>query len=140
MDIDFDDSVARGLRRYAWLVGEALGQRGECSFVHAGEPASAYVAVEGRLAGYPGRDVALLWDERWGWATAVETHSGEDLLVVAHLGLDLLPDPAAVARWTRHVLRAGAEGDPSDLPVCDRIDVSTRLAAYAGPVFEPTSV
>ena len=139
MDIDFDDSVARGLRRYVWLVGEALGQHGECSFVHADEPASAYIAVEGELAGYPGRDVALLWDERRGWSMAVETHSGEDLLVVAHFGPDLLPAPTAVACWTSRVFAAGAHGDPGEPPVLDD-DVSVRLTAYAASAFEPTSV
>jgi len=49
-------------------------------------PLSAYVALDTRLPHYPDRDVALLWDEERGWAAAIETHSGEDLIVLRYLG------------------------------------------------------
>ncbi|MGV9301451.1 DUF6292 family protein, partial [Amycolatopsis sp. NPDC003676] len=36
-----------------------------------GKRDQAYVALDGHLPAYPGRDVALLWDEIHGWAAAV---------------------------------------------------------------------
>ncbi|MDT7800482.1 MAG: hypothetical protein QOI78_3915, partial [Actinomycetota bacterium] len=63
-------------------------------------PVSAYVALDEHLPGYPGRDVALLWDEVHGWAAAIETHSGEDLVVVRYLGgPTITPAPEQVARF-----------------------------------------
>jgi hypothetical protein len=63
-------------------------------------PVSAYVALDTRLPHYPGRDVALLWDEERGWAAAVETHSGEDLIVLRYLGgPTVVPSPRRVARF-----------------------------------------
>lgn len=70
-----------------------------CTIDHD-HPISAYVALDTRLPHYPGRDVALLWDEVRGWSAAVETHSGEDLIVLRHLGgPTLAPSPRRVARF-----------------------------------------
>jgi hypothetical protein len=63
-------------------------------------PVSAYIALDERLPGYPDRDVALLWDEVHGWSTAIETHSGEDLIVIRYLGgTTVAPPPAHIARF-----------------------------------------
>jgi uncharacterized protein DUF6292 len=104
MELDFDDSVVRGLRRYVRLVSRALGLPGEGSFM-TDEPLSAYIALNGRLARYPDRDVALLWEETRGWSAAVESRGGVDLLVVAHLGQDVSPPPESVAAWVRGLFR-----------------------------------
>ncbi|GAB2748821.1 DUF6292 family protein [Amycolatopsis magusensis] len=101
--------LTRALRAYTAAVGSACGAGPESCTVDAGTPASAYIALDGRLPRYPDRDVALIWDERFGWAMAVETHSAEDLLVVAYLGHDLLARPAKVARFAANVL-AGRPG------------------------------
>ena len=70
-----------------------------CTLDHDG-PISAYVALDTRLPHYPDRDVALLWDEVHGWAAAIETHSGEDLIVLRHLGgPSVAPPPHRVARF-----------------------------------------
>ncbi|WIY00736.1 DUF6292 family protein [Amycolatopsis mongoliensis] len=83
-------------------VTAALGVGPESCTVDHDSPVSAYVALDERLPGYPGRDVALLWDEVRGWAAAVETHSGEDLIVVRHLGgPTVTPRPADVARFVK---------------------------------------
>ena len=73
MELDFDDSAVRDLERYVRLVTEALELRGESSYVHAGDPANAYIALDGRLHHFPDSDVALLWDEQHGWSAAIET-------------------------------------------------------------------
>lgn len=54
-----------------------------------------------------GRDTALLWDERRGWAFAAETHSGENLLVLAYLGGELVPAPARVHGFVTAIRAAG---------------------------------
>jgi hypothetical protein len=101
MELDFDDRAGRELHHYVRSVSHALGLRGEGSYVQPDEPASAYIALDGRLSRFPDRDVALLWEETQGWSAAIETHSGADLLVVAHLGHDVLPPPETVAAWVR---------------------------------------
>lgn len=82
--------------------------------MEAAEEVSAYVALDGRLARHPDRDTALLWDERSGWSFAMETHSGEDLLVLAHLGGELVPDPLRVAAF---VAACGSLGCSDAAPV-----------------------
>jgi hypothetical protein len=136
MELDFDDSVVRGLHRYVHLVSQALGIHGECWYVQADGPASAYIALDGRLRRFPDRDVALLWDENQGWSAAIETHSGEDLLVVAYLGKDLLPPPETVAAWTRRLFEADQPGHVDARPDRAGADkIRHRLAAYLSPAF-----
>jgi hypothetical protein len=144
MDMDFDDSVLRAMRRYVRLVSEALGLHGQSSYVQADDTISAYIALERRLARFPDRDLALLWDEDRGWSAAIETHSGEDLLVVAYYGKDVLPPPSAVAAWADEISgRAPAAGRPGkdDEPVSSaRADdpLANRLAAYTVPLWADT--
>ncbi|MCS7477642.1 DUF6292 family protein [Umezawaea endophytica] len=99
MDVDFDDTARLGLRRYVRLVTEALGMTGESSYIEAGTPAQAYLAVDGWVEDFPDRDVALLWSDEDGWSAAVETRNGEDLFVVARMGGEPTPPPHAVAQW-----------------------------------------
>lgn len=88
------------LRGYLADVTHALGIGLESCTVDHDTPVSAYVALDARLPGYPGRDVALLWDEVHGWAVAVETHSGEDLIVIRYLGgTTVTPPPARITRF-----------------------------------------
>ena len=135
MDIDFDDSMPRALRRYVRLVSEALGLHGESSYVQADESVTAYIALDRRLDRFPERDLALLWDEDHGWSAAIETHSGEDLLVIAYFGRDRVPPPAAVAAWADELASRGA-ADPVPAP---RAEGSlAKLAVYAVPVWADT--
>jgi hypothetical protein len=137
MELDFDEIVAHGLRHYVRLVSRALGLRGESSFVQPDEPLSAYLALDGRLPHFPDRDVALVWDEHQGWSAAIETHSGEDLLVVAYLGREALPPPEDVAAWVRRLFhplhRVGPVDQRPHLADTDR--TRQRLAAYVDPAF-----
>lgn len=103
------DELAAGLRDYVALVAAALGVGQESCAIDPCPPASAYIALDARLPSHPQRDLALLWDERHGWSAGVETHSSEDLIVVAYQGGDLVPPPAAV--------RAFAEAVVAGLPV-----------------------
>jgi hypothetical protein len=138
MDFDFDDTLARGLSCYVRLVTAALGLSGDCSYVHGGRPASAYLALDGSLPDFPGRDVALLWDEQRGWSIATETHSGEDPVVRASFGTDVLPLPRDVAQWAKLLLHDGLASDgelPAESSAITPDGVARRLAAYAFPGF-----
>ncbi len=138
MELDFDDTLALGLRGYVRSVTRALGLTGECSYVQVERPAGAYLALEGRLPGFPDRDVALLWDEGRGWSMAVETSSGEDLVVQACFGGDAVPAPRAVARWVRGLLREEPPvTSPPSRAVLPDDDLAGRLVPYAAAAFVP---
>lgn len=110
MELDFDDSVVRGLHHYVRLVTRALGLNGACSYVQSDDDTlSAYIALDDRFSGFPDHDVALLWEETLGWSAALETHSGEELLAVAYHGQDVLPPPDVVAAWVRGLFQRGLE-------------------------------
>ncbi|MGW4057635.1 DUF6292 family protein [Amycolatopsis sp. NPDC004747] len=105
--IDRDHGLRSGLTGYLAAVSAAVGVGEESCTVDLDAPASAYIALDVRLPRHPGRDMALLWDERHGWAFAMETHSGEDLLVLAYLGGELVPGPARVRGFVAAVRSAG---------------------------------
>jgi hypothetical protein len=141
MELEFDSPAAYGLRHYVHLVAKELGLTGESSFVQLEAPANAYIALDDRLPRFPGRDLALIWDEEHGWAIAVETHSAEDLIVQACLGHDVLPPPRVVAQFARS--SHNAPPGQSVLPVLrhrdDRDDLEARLAGYLPHVSTTTA-
>ncbi|GAA3014413.1 DUF6292 family protein [Actinokineospora diospyrosa] len=105
------------LTAYLGAVATEVGVRPESVIVHAG---SACLWLDRRVATHPGRDAALLWDPQHGWSLAVETHSGEDLIVLRYLGGALCPSPRAVAGFTtaaRHGLPVGHPDPPTSFPV-----------------------
>jgi hypothetical protein len=112
-DLLVDQRFSRALRDYVDSVATTLGVGPESCTVDAGVPASAYVALDATLPGYPDRDLALLWDERHGWSAAVETHSGEDLIVLGYLGgTTVMPPPGTVERFLERLqVRRGCPGD-----------------------------
>ncbi|MGX7827967.1 DUF6292 family protein [Actinokineospora sp. 24-640] len=122
--------LEQGLRGYLAAVGARLGVGLESCAVDLGPPLSAYLALDHRLPGHPDRDTALLWDERHGWSAAVETHSGEDLIVVAYLGPDPVPHPDTVARFVT-ALRGGHRGRTEPPPHAG--DLADRLTPYRAP-------
>ena len=107
---------ALGLRQYLLAVAGLLDA--PAWFCEVDVPANAYVALDQRIPRYPDLDTALVWDERDGWAAAVESASGEDLVVLAYLGEDVLPPPAAVVAFVRELYADGYPGRPD--PPCFR--------------------
>lgn len=130
------DGIGAGLRGYAAAVGARLGVGLESCTIDPHGPASVYLALDDTHADFPDRDVALLWDERHGWALAIETHSGEDLIVLSYLGDHLLPTAGRVSRFARSVLtgehRLGQPTPPA-LPPARRADWAPKLAEYLLP-------
>lgn len=118
-DADVEFRFHRTLRDYLAATADRLGVGLESCTVDLDLPTSAYLAVNRRLPEFPDRDLALLWDEVHGWAAAIETHSGEDLIVVSYLDTTTVtPPPRLVARFLQD-LCAGRFGlgrpDPSAL-------------------------
>nr|WP_235783498.1 DUF6292 family protein [Amycolatopsis orientalis] len=130
--IDSEYETLHVLSDYLAAVGAALGVGEESCTVDLDTPLSAYVAMEGRLARHPDRDTALVWDERHGWSFAMETHSGEDLLVLAYLGCELVPAPARIAAFVARIHALGGPvpvSTPPDLH-SDRDSLLGRVSRY----------
>ncbi|QWF81104.1 DUF6292 family protein [Amycolatopsis sp. CA-230715] len=130
-----DLRTARALRGYVAAVARAVGVGFESCTVDLDVPVSAYVALDGRHPGFPDRDLALLWDERHGWSAAIETHSGEDLIVLTYLGgSTVVPCPDAVAEFAAAVTAGGSEcGQPEPpTPSGGRASLVDSLMVYLG--------
>ncbi|GAA1236356.1 hypothetical protein GCM10009676_20690 [Prauserella halophila] len=136
------DSTQRGLRRYVEVVAAGLGLEAAAAWSDVDDlTATAYIALDGELPGMEGREVALVWDGRTGWALGAETHSGEDLVIRAWYGTELLPDPDAVVRFVKELTvgrRVGLDvpPEPSGQPHAAQI-VRARLQAAAWSDQEP---
>ncbi|MGW4394149.1 DUF6292 family protein [Amycolatopsis nivea] len=132
---DHEYRLLCGMSGYLDAVSVAAGVGPESSTIDFDSPMSAYLALDGQLAVHPGRDTALVWDERHGWSFTIETHSGEDLLVVAYLGDDLVPPPSRVREFIR-TIRARTRRTPSPAPPelnRGRADLLARLLDYRTP-------
>ncbi|WP_460439176.1 DUF6292 family protein [Amycolatopsis stemonae] len=126
-------AAARGLRQYMLAVAGKLDA--PAWFCEVDAPATAYIALERRLARFPDHEVALLWDERDGWAAAVESASGEDVVILAYLGEDVLPAPDKVVAFVDGLYSNGYPGrpDPPDFRSPGASDgFDERLTACAG--------
>lgn len=133
-DIDIDHEFTRGLRDYLAAVTSALGIGLESCTVDLDVPASAYVALDR----FPGRDLALLWNERHGWAVAVETHRGGDLVVLSYLGgSEVVPRPHRVAEFLAAFLAEdhsfGQPGPPNSREPGDHRALVELLAQASFP-------
>ena len=104
------DPFHRALRGYLATVARALGVGLESCALDVDTPVSAYLAVDHKIASCPDRDVALVWDEQRGWSIAVETYSGEDLILLADLESDTAVPPAAVVARFVEDFCAGKSG------------------------------
>jgi hypothetical protein len=115
-----------GLREYFRLVAEACGCSGEVFSVQHEPPFSGYLPLETRVPAFPEVDVALLWDERTGWSTALETRTNE-LVVLSYLDTGLVPSPEAVAEFASNP--GSGSASPTAEPAGE--DVHALLAEYA---------
>lgn len=134
-----NEAAERGLGCYIDRIAHGLGLGSESTAHEWAEEATAYIALEQRLAQAPERDVALIWDQHYGWAVAVETGCGEDLLVHAWYGThNLLPEPDELVRFTTTVLTTTVPAAPVPAPAPSPPErLAARLAGYRTPG-EPT--
>jgi hypothetical protein len=126
-------AAARGLRQYLLAVAAKLDV--PAWFCEVDVPAGAYLALERRLTRFPDHETALLWDERDGWAAAVESATGEDVIVLAYLGGDVLPPPETVVAFVQDLYGEEYPGqpDPPDFRRPGAPDgFDERLAEHAG--------
>jgi len=98
------EQAERGLRNYTRQIAAAIGIEPQAAWCEWADAPNVYIPLDHRLPGHPDRDVALLWTAERGWAVAIETGCGEDMLIVASLGGDVLPAPRTVAAFFRAVL------------------------------------
>ncbi|QWF82632.1 DUF6292 family protein [Amycolatopsis sp. CA-230715] len=131
--LDQELALTRGLRGYVSEVATAIGSGGEACTFDFDAPVSAYVALDWRLPAHPGRDVALLWDEAHGWSAAIETHSGEDLIVIAYRGGRPVADPRAVVRFVADVRAGLGSPVPPEPARLTRDELTALLAPYRRP-------
>lgn len=134
---DQDERAEWGLRGYVCRIATALGVGPESVCCEWERPANGYLALDGRIPGYPERDVALVWDAVHGWAVGFETGSGEDVLMCAYLGGDVLPVPDRVVTFVRDVLAGHPVGRGQARPL-DNKNLTARLIHYNHPA-EPSS-
>ncbi|HEV2779983.1 MAG TPA: DUF6292 family protein [Actinophytocola sp.] len=135
-------AACRGLHNYLRQVCRALGIGPEACCWDVDDRATAYVALDGRLPGYPNHDLALVWDEENGWAAALETATGDDIIVLCYLGWDVLPPPGVLVDFVEALRADGYPGQP-DPPALRAAFVDDgfydRLSAYLEPSDTPFS-
>ncbi|WP_290061822.1 DUF6292 family protein [Amycolatopsis solani] len=128
--------AARGLRQYLLAVAAKLDV--PAWFCDVAVPAGGYLALDQRLDRFPDHEAALLWDERDGWSAAVESPSGDEVIALAYLGVDVLPSPDEVVAFVRDMYGEDYPGqpDPPGFRTPGAPDgFEDRLAAYsADPV------
>lgn len=143
MNTDPYGRPGKGLGRYVRAVAEELGIPSEAADHELDEPATAYIPLDQRCAPYREFDLMLLWHEEHGWAVAVETDPGDPAVVLAYLGDQVLPHPAAIAEAVGALLRGEAIGGPDPTVyrrARDHDVLDERLAAYAVRVTEPVAI
>ncbi|GLY37350.1 hypothetical protein Amsp01_033740 [Amycolatopsis sp. NBRC 101858] len=110
---DIEYHFTRGLRAYLGRVAGALGVGFESCSLDLDVPTSGYLALDRELAGFPGHDLALIWDEVHGWSAVAETADGDGPEVLAYLGgTEVVPAPAAVARFVELLPATGSARPP----------------------------
>ena len=124
MELDSWGQPARGLREYFRLVASACGS-GEAFSVRLERPLSGYIPLEERVAAFPELDVALVWDERTGWRSALEPASSKDLITLSYLDTSVCPAPEEVAEF------AANPGAGAATPVQAEVDVLDLLSEFA---------
>lgn len=101
-----DEVMVRGFAHYTERVAQELGVPAGNWAVRDDDAWEAYVGIP-ELELYPGREVALVWNPGEGWALAVETGSGEDMILAGYLGSARVPPPSAVRSFVERLRRDG---------------------------------
>ncbi|WP_116046802.1 DUF6292 family protein [Amycolatopsis palatopharyngis] len=140
---DPQSATAQGLAQYVRDVARELGLNAAHGYYELDSPAGAYLDLQRRLAAFPTRDAALVWDEEHGWALGVDAHSGLTLVVLSHLGGEVIPSPAAVADFVRAMFGGrwpGQAGPPRLRRAGAQDSLEAELAAYARTPADPERI
>jgi hypothetical protein len=116
IDTADEHAFGRELRSYLTTVATGLGVGPESCVVDLLPPASAYIALDGPVLRFPEHDLALLWNEGFGWSVAVETPGNEDLTVLAHHGGGQVPRPSEIYAFVAAVRAGDHPTEPSARP------------------------
>jgi len=116
IDTADDRAFGRELRSYLAAVATGLGVGSESCVVDLVSPASAYIALDGPVLRFPEHDLALLWNEGFGWSVAVETPGHEELSVLAYHGGGQVPRPSEVSAFVSAVRAGDHPTEPSARP------------------------
>jgi hypothetical protein len=130
MELESWGRPARGLREYFRQVAELCGS-GEAFSVQLETPLSGYIPLEERVAAFPELDVALVWEERTGWAAVLETATNE-LVVLSYLASSVFPTPEEVAEFAAN---PGAGSASPAAPAGE--DILALLSDYAVSSLRP---
>ncbi|WP_037348012.1 DUF6292 family protein [Sciscionella sediminilitoris] len=93
---DYDAPISTleaALHNYIAQIAAALGVGTEATLCELSDWASAYIALSERCPAHPGQDLALLWDQQYGWALALEPYPGGALSILTYYGRSLIPTP-----------------------------------------------
>lgn len=123
--------LSRRLADYVHQVAAAVGVSADVISHEVTDTATAYIPLDQRNATQPGHDLMLVWDERLGWYIAAETTPAEPPVVMAYLAGELVPPPAAVARFAEDI--AADKGLNRIRPVqspTERSVLAERMAAH----------
>jgi Family of unknown function (DUF6292) len=129
VDIYGWDATESALRGYISAIADKIGAPPESTCCTMSHPANACIALDEYLPGFPDRDLALIWEETQGWAAAIETHCGEDLIVLAYLGEDPLPAPRKVVAFRDDLIADRSPGQPEPPNFGSCPDLLAELAA-----------
>ncbi|WP_245931560.1 DUF6292 family protein [Actinokineospora auranticolor] len=114
---------------YVRQVAGQLGVPADAVTYEVTDTATAYIGLTDRAAALPRRDLMLVWDESLGWYVAVEPRGNDRPPVICHLGGEIAPAPALVARFVSDVVDGHSRGRLN--PVSPKIDRGTLAVDMA---------
>lgn len=135
MDSHGRDPADAALHAYVGAIAEHFGVPPEHTSCDAGTPATACIGFDRCKTAVP-HDLALVWDERLGWAAAVQTSGGE-FIPFAYLGASPTPPVEMVTGFLTDVV-AGRERGRHRPPDFDpRTDLRDKLNAATRYTYRP---
>lgn len=139
MDIYGWDPTEAALHAYVGTIAEYFGVPPEHTTCEVGDLAGAYIGFDESVPEFPHRDLALVWDERLGWAAAVEIASSEELIAFSYLGVSAVPHVDVVTSFVTELM-AGRDRGQSRPPFFDRCDdLLDKLTTATRNTTPPTS-
>lgn len=139
MDIHGWEPAEAALHAYVGGIAEHLGVSPERTSCDASVPASACIGFDHCEAAFPHRDLSLVWDERLGWAAAVQTPSGE-LVPVSYLGTSAVPPVNVVTSFITDLVAGRERGRHQPCcfgPCADLLGELIAATRGAGPPSVP---